>query len=46
VAWLPEVNAAMTAFSTSRPKSRARLFCKSQSSETRQLIKKYIYRLR
>jgi len=28
----------MTAFSTSRPKSRARLFCKSQSSGTRHLV--------
>lgn len=35
--WLPEANAAMTAFSTSRPKSRDRLLCRSQSSGTRQL---------
>ncbi len=33
-AWLPDANAAMTAFRTSRPNSRARRLCRSQSSGT------------
>ncbi len=33
-AWLPGVNAAMTAFRTSRPKSSGRRLCRSQSSRT------------
>ena len=35
-AWLPGVNAAMSAFRTSRPKSSGRRLCRRQSSGTRQ----------